>query len=369
MSIVSLLGIKVLSNPAKFTDPYEFEITFECLEQLKDDLEWKLTYVGSSRSLEHDQELDSLLVGPIPVGINKFILTADAPSPELIPANELVSVTVILLSCSYKEREFVRVGYYVNNEYDSEELRENPPAKVQVDHIVRNILAEKPRVTRFNIAWDNDDNIDDYPPEQGVSEELLDDEDELAEMGTDGYDDAEEEEDAEGEDGEEEVKEEVTGGPEMNGTSELEVAKRQNTVNDDDIPEIKKRKLEIGTSETDLTGHDDGEDAEDKEEDLDELEEEDEEELEAELEEDEELEDEEEGEEELEEEAEEEEGNDMDMVEDDATIEADAAVRNDTLEVSVTRGESESNIKGAETPKLDSPTPISTPTADAVAKD
>ncbi len=40
MSIVSLLGIKVLSNPAKFTDPYEFEITFECLEQLKDDLEW-----------------------------------------------------------------------------------------------------------------------------------------------------------------------------------------------------------------------------------------------------------------------------------------------------------------------------------------
>jgi hypothetical protein len=162
------------------------------------------------------------------------------------------------------------------------------------------------------------------------------------------------------------VKEEVNGGPEMNGTSELEVAKRQNTVNDDDIPEIKKRKLEIGTSETDFTGNDDGEDAEDKEEDLDELEEEDEEELEAELEEDEELEDE---EEELEEEADEEEGNDMDMVEDDATIEAEAAVRNDTLEVSATKGESESNIKGAETPKLDSPTPISTPTADAVAKD
>ena len=74
---------------------------------------------------------------------DKFILfKADAPSPELIPASELVSVTVIILSCSYNDKEFVRVGYYVNNEYDTEELRENPPAKVAIDHVVRNILAE-----------------------------------------------------------------------------------------------------------------------------------------------------------------------------------------------------------------------------------
>ncbi len=35
MSVVSLLGVKVLHNPAKFSDPYHFEITFECLEQLQ----------------------------------------------------------------------------------------------------------------------------------------------------------------------------------------------------------------------------------------------------------------------------------------------------------------------------------------------
>lgn len=35
MSVVSLLGVKVLNNPAKFTDKYEFEITFECLEALE----------------------------------------------------------------------------------------------------------------------------------------------------------------------------------------------------------------------------------------------------------------------------------------------------------------------------------------------
>jgi len=35
MSVVSLLGVKILNNPAKFTDSYEFEITFECLEPLQ----------------------------------------------------------------------------------------------------------------------------------------------------------------------------------------------------------------------------------------------------------------------------------------------------------------------------------------------
>lgn len=50
MSVVSLLGVKILNNPASFLAPYEFEITFECLEQLREDLEWKLTYVGSATS-------------------------------------------------------------------------------------------------------------------------------------------------------------------------------------------------------------------------------------------------------------------------------------------------------------------------------
>jgi hypothetical protein len=35
MSVVSLLGVRVLNNPAPFTAQYEFEITFECLEPLK----------------------------------------------------------------------------------------------------------------------------------------------------------------------------------------------------------------------------------------------------------------------------------------------------------------------------------------------
>jgi histone chaperone ASF1 len=116
---------------------------------------------------EHDQELDSLLVGPIPVGVNKFIFEADPPNTANIPATEILGVTVILLTCSYDSREFVRVGYYVNNEYTDEALINEPPAKPIVEKVRRNILAEKPRVTRFAIKWDSDESAPaEFPPEQ-----------------------------------------------------------------------------------------------------------------------------------------------------------------------------------------------------------
>jgi histone chaperone ASF1 len=57
----------------------------------------------------------------------------------------------MLLSCSYNEKEFIRVGYYVNNDYVDEELRENPPAQPDMSKIQRSILAEKPRVRWLNV--------------------------------------------------------------------------------------------------------------------------------------------------------------------------------------------------------------------------
>ena len=72
----------------------------------------------------------------------------------MIPDADIVGVTVLLLTCSYMGHEFIRVGYYVNNEYMDESMREEPPAKVMLDKIQRNILAEKPRITRFPVPWD-----------------------------------------------------------------------------------------------------------------------------------------------------------------------------------------------------------------------
>ncbi len=143
-------------------------------------MEWKITYVGSAEDDRYDQVLDSVLVGPVACGSYRFVFQArvsclllrcapagcnialrratrapqaDPPKWRDIPQDDILGVTVILLTCAYNNQEFIRVGYYVNNEYAEESLRDNPPPVIMIDKVVRNILADKPRVTRFNADW------------------------------------------------------------------------------------------------------------------------------------------------------------------------------------------------------------------------
>lgn len=155
MAKVQITNVTVLDNPSPFQNPIQFEITFECIEDLTDDLEWKIIYVGSAESEEHDQTLDSVLVGPVPSGRHMFVFQAEPPDPAKIPGNDVIGVTAVILTCGFRDREFVRVGYYVNNDYVDPELRENPPPTPQYDKLQRDIFASKPIVTRFKIDWDD----------------------------------------------------------------------------------------------------------------------------------------------------------------------------------------------------------------------
>lgn len=70
-------------------------------------------------------------------------------------------VTVLLIACSYLDQEFIRVGYYVYNEYlpfegYKEDIHGPPPIETETianHHILRRIVADKPRITRFPIHW------------------------------------------------------------------------------------------------------------------------------------------------------------------------------------------------------------------------
>lgn len=93
-----------------------------------------------------------------------FSWQADPPDPSKIRDEDIIGVTVLLLTCSYLGQEFVRVGYYVNNDYDDEQLREEPPPKLLLDRVQRNILADKPRVTKFPINFHPENNDHEEPP-------------------------------------------------------------------------------------------------------------------------------------------------------------------------------------------------------------
>ena len=171
MSKVQICNVVVLNNPTSFKSPFQFEITFDCTENLDDDLEWKLTYVGSAENTEHDQILDTIYVGPVPEGRHMFVFQADCPDHTKIPPKDILGVTAVMITCSYHKQEFVRVGYYVSNEYESEELKEkekeNPsPAPDMSQPITRSIMAEEPRVTRFRIKWGDEPAVETPAAEQ-----------------------------------------------------------------------------------------------------------------------------------------------------------------------------------------------------------
>lgn len=93
MAGVTIKKVSVLNNPAPFTEPFQFEITYEAVQDLDDgtlsirlflnilwtDLEWKVSYLSSPSDASFDQELENVLVGPIASGVYKFILEVFNP--------------------------------------------------------------------------------------------------------------------------------------------------------------------------------------------------------------------------------------------------------------------------------------------------
>lgn len=156
MAKVYINSVVVLNNPTDFLSPFQFEIIFQCIGGLKEDLVWKMTYVGAVGSF--DQVLDTINVGPVPEGRHKFIFQADPPDVSRIPDEDAVGLNMIILTCSYRDQEFVRVGYLINSNYNEQKLRDNPPKKPQFEKLTRKVFESKQRITRFKINWDDTSN-------------------------------------------------------------------------------------------------------------------------------------------------------------------------------------------------------------------
>jgi len=163
MSAINITNIVVNNNPARFLDPFSFDITFECLTPLEDDIEFKLIYIGCASDEKYDQVLDTVVLGPLQYGTMKFTFEANSPTVDLIPPDEILGITAALVTCSFREQEFFRVGYYVSNMYTDPQLIENPPTNVQLELLQRSILAENPRITRFAIDWEQRNQFGNFP--------------------------------------------------------------------------------------------------------------------------------------------------------------------------------------------------------------
>lgn len=58
MAQVHITNVAVLNNPAKILSPIQFEITFECFNDLPGTFDWRIIYLGSPTDSNYDQVID-----------------------------------------------------------------------------------------------------------------------------------------------------------------------------------------------------------------------------------------------------------------------------------------------------------------------
>lgn len=198
MAAVNVLNVRYLnSNPGSATSPFEFEITMECIAHLEaKEVEWSMTYIGCAETNQYDQLLDSVEVETV-LATMKFVFEAPVPNLFLVPKDDQLDNSAVILSAKYRGREFCRVGFYLRHEYPIEFVNSlRPPGDVlsvivepelpcgenlNLNILQRVVDLDNPRVTHYLIDWDTPNEQLVPPPaasEEVPDDEIIDDDDE-----------------------------------------------------------------------------------------------------------------------------------------------------------------------------------------------
>ncbi|KAG5480312.1 hypothetical protein LSCM4_06078 [Leishmania orientalis] len=152
--VLQLLEIELLgANPDAYTSQFQWRMRVEAAASLPDTVSVSFVWVGSASSPQYDQVLDDFEVGPLDKGVTEFTLECDAPQMELVPVEDVMGVTILLISFQYHGQEFLRVGYYTQVAYFDAQLNQNPPPLPQRELLGRFVAMPQPAVTVTPIEW------------------------------------------------------------------------------------------------------------------------------------------------------------------------------------------------------------------------
>ena len=147
---IEILGVRVIKNPVNMREKLQFQILFELKEVLDEKLHIKFIYVQSPINEKKDEELETYQIFGQKIGKFKITFYVTPPCFKGNKVSDLFGITVLLIQFIYKEFEFTRVGYYINNELKGPiEKDSNSEFFFKVKNTERNILIKEPRVTRF----------------------------------------------------------------------------------------------------------------------------------------------------------------------------------------------------------------------------
>lgn len=115
-------------------------------------------YVGSASDSQHDQVLEDVIVSSVKKGLQMFEMSVAPPDATKIPSqDDLLGVTLLMITALYRRQEFFRCSYFVYNNY--KELVPEDSA-LCLEKVHRSILSEKPRMRINEISWDSTTSAD-----------------------------------------------------------------------------------------------------------------------------------------------------------------------------------------------------------------
>lgn len=129
--------------------PFSFKITLD--SRLNNaECEFSIVYGGSPNTDIYDQTLIRTLIGPIPEGRIQFDLDCDPV--EIQKLSYIFGITSLIIIGKYKEKEFIRVGYFVKVEYPEirMDLLEDEVMKDTIEDYSEGIIDAEERSEEFS---------------------------------------------------------------------------------------------------------------------------------------------------------------------------------------------------------------------------
>lgn len=101
MGYFNITNVLFTSSTQKIDENFVLKIQFECLREIKQEVEWKVVYVADSDNKSFDQELDNIYMGSLKYGSSEFDWNVPKPDYTKIPnVMEIFDSTLLMLIVS-----------------------------------------------------------------------------------------------------------------------------------------------------------------------------------------------------------------------------------------------------------------------------
>ena len=154
MSYLTITNITVSNPNASLKTPVNIMVRFECLKQLKCNVEWKAIFVDNPDNIEFDQVLDVIQMEGVDYGVSEFDWELEAPNYAKLESEfDIFDTSVIMILVYVDGKEFFRCSYLTTHIYTNPIYEEEPPESVKWDEVERRVNVKRPIIAVSDVDW------------------------------------------------------------------------------------------------------------------------------------------------------------------------------------------------------------------------